>query len=84
MPQLLQMLENGTWVVPILRLNGTAHFFTLTLITYGSTEKVWPLTMSLKSTFNKNCRFNEQKCVFVHCKKVNTINNLNNDRIFVY
>jgi len=83
MPQLLQMLENGTWVVPILLLNGTAHFFTSSLIIDGRTEKVWPLTMPLKSIFIKKCRFNEQKCVFVHCRKVNTMNNTNIDS-FVY
>ncbi len=42
--------------------------FTLSLIVEGATEKV-----SLKSIFKKKICFDEQKCIFEHCRKVELV-----------
>ncbi len=52
----------------MLKWNST--LFNLSLIIEGTTEKVWKVIMSLKSTQNRNFYYNELKCMFEHCKKV--------------
>jgi hypothetical protein len=49
-------------------------FVTLSLIVDGATEKVLQFTMPYKSIYNKDFCFNEDKCIFEHCKKVKTVN----------
>ncbi len=49
-------------------------FFTFALIVEGATEKVFQFVMTLKTIYNKNFGFIEQKCIFenyrmVKCKK---------------
>jgi hypothetical protein len=55
----------------------------LSLIMEGTTEKVSQFTMLIKSIYNKNVRFDEQKCTLEYFRKVQTINNLYNHNIFV-
>ncbi len=44
--------------------NGTAHFFAFLLVIEGTTEKVLQFMMQVKSIYNKNLGFIEQKNVF--------------------
>jgi hypothetical protein len=46
------------------------HFFTFSLITEGTTEKALQFILPLKSIYNKNFGFNEEKCILEHCRKV--------------
>jgi hypothetical protein len=43
------------------------HVFTLSLIKEGTIDKVIQSIMLLKSKYNKNFCFNEQKCLFEDC-----------------
>ncbi len=63
--------------------NRTAHFFAFSWITEAPTEKVLEFIMTLKSSYNKNLGFIEQKCIFEHYREVLTIKNLLIDIIFV-
>ncbi len=47
-------------------------FFAFSLMIEGTTEKVLQFIMPLKSSYNKNLGFNEQKCIFEHYKEVQT------------
>jgi hypothetical protein len=44
-------------------VNGTAHFFTFSLIKEGASKKVLPLKMPLEPICNKNFCFNDKKCI---------------------
>ncbi len=44
--------------------NGTAHFFAFSFIIEGTTEKVLQFMMQLKSIYNRNFGFIEQKMYF--------------------
>jgi hypothetical protein len=44
--------------------NGTAHSFAFSLIIEGTTEKVLQFILPLKSIYNKNLGFIEEKCIF--------------------
>ncbi len=46
------------------------HDFAFWLIIQGTTEKVLQFRMQLKSIYNKNLGFIEQKCVFEHSGEV--------------
>jgi hypothetical protein len=50
------------------------HVFWLHMMIEGATEKVLQFQMLLKSIYSQNLCYNEQKCIFEHCKKVKTIN----------
>jgi hypothetical protein len=58
-------------------------FFAFSLIIEGATEKVLQFIMPLKSIYNKNLGFVEEKCIFVHYREVLTFKNLLIDIIFV-
>jgi hypothetical protein len=58
-------------------------FFVFLLIIENTTEKVLQFIMSLKSIYNQNNGFIEQKCIFEHFREVQTIKNLLIDIIFV-
>jgi hypothetical protein len=64
-------------------VNGIARFFAFSLIIEGTTEKVLQFIMPLKSIYNKNLGFVEQKYIFEHNKEVQTIKNVLIDIIFV-
>ncbi len=49
----------------------------------GTTEKVLQFLMPLKSIYNKNLGFIEQKHIFEHYKEVQTIKNVLIDIIFI-
>ncbi len=53
------------------RQNETAHFFAFSLIIEGATEKVMHIIKPLKSIYNKNLGFIEQKCIFEHSRGSN-------------
>ncbi len=53
----------------VFNLIGTS-LFTLPLIIEGATEKVFEFMMPLKSIYNKNLSFIEQKCICQHRRKV--------------
>jgi hypothetical protein len=50
--------------------NGTARFFAFGLIIEGATEKVLQFIMQLKSVYNKNLGFIEQKLFFFNTAEV--------------
>ncbi len=58
--------------------NGTAHFFAFSSIIEGATEKVLQFMMTLKSNYNRNFGFIEQKMYFLNTtesfSKANSIN----------
>jgi hypothetical protein len=57
--------------------------FTYSLIIVGATEKVLQFRISLKSIYDKNFGFMEQKCIFENCIKVKTRKIILIDIIFV-
>jgi hypothetical protein len=60
------------------------NVFKLSLIIEGTTEKVSQFMMPIKSIYNKNILFLRTKMHFLSTlEKVQTINNLCNDNIFV-
>ncbi len=66
-----------------MKFNGTAHFFTFSLIVEGGTEKVSQFIMPLKSIYNKNFGFIQLKCTFENDRKVKERKEYENDAIFV-
>jgi hypothetical protein len=58
--------------------NGTGRFFAFLSIIEGTTEKVLQFIMPLKSIYNRNFGFIEQKCIFLNTtesfSKANSIN----------
>jgi hypothetical protein len=44
-------------------VNGTARFFTFSLIKEGDSKKVLPFKMPLEPIYIKNFCFNDQKCI---------------------
>jgi hypothetical protein len=55
----------------LFKIIGTAHF-TFSLITEGTTEKVFKLKIPLKSIFSKNFGFVEQNVFFEHKRNAKT------------
>jgi len=49
------------------------HIFAFSSIKEGTTEKMLQGIMSLKPIYNKNFCFVEQKCIFEHYRKIQTI-----------
>ncbi len=47
-----------------------AEWSSIFLIIEGTTEKVLQFLMQLKSIYNKNLGFSEQKCIFEHYSEV--------------
>ncbi len=58
-------------------------FFAFSIFIEGTTEKVLQFIMPVKSIYNKNLGFIEQKMFFGHHIEVLTIKNLSIDIIFV-
>jgi hypothetical protein len=60
----------------IIMAKWNSKFFAFSLTIEGTTEKVLQFPMPLKSIYNKNLGFIEQKCIFEHNGEVQTIKNL--------
>jgi hypothetical protein len=58
------------------------HDFKLSVIIEGAAENVSQFIILLKSIYDKKLCFSKQKCIFEHCRKVMTINNLYNYNFF--
>jgi hypothetical protein len=59
------------------------HVFALEIIIEGTTDKVIQFIMPLKSIYNKNLDFIELKCIFEHCREIQTSKCLLIDILFV-
>jgi hypothetical protein len=59
------------------------HIFAFSLMIEGTTEKVLQFMMPLKSIYNKNLGFIEQKCIFEYYREVQTRKTQLIDMIFI-
>ncbi len=67
---------------PLLKFKTRPNVFAFSLNIEGTTEKALQFIMPLKSIYNNNLGFIEQKCIFEHYREVQTIKNLLNVIIF--
>jgi hypothetical protein len=63
---LFQLLKRSVSLYFFPKLNGTARFFAFSLIIEGTKEKLSLFITPLKSIYNKNVGFTEEKYTFKH------------------
>jgi hypothetical protein len=61
---------SGIYYFSLFFLQWNSTFLRFALITGGATEKVSEFLMLLKSDYYKHLCFNNHKCIFEHCRNV--------------